>query len=93
MKKVDKKEIIARILAWIGLIIITIILCVLAYALINANGKLALSMIITLAFVSIIYWIGIKLYKDMKEFEKLKYRDEEQRMMNEIARTNTKNIK
>ncbi|MBO6119244.1 MAG: hypothetical protein J6P02_02125 [Lachnospiraceae bacterium] len=93
MKKVDKKEIIARILAWIGLIIITIILCVLAYALINANGKLALSMIITLAFVSIIYWIGIKLYKDMKEFEKLKYKDEEQRMMNEIARTNTKNIK
>ncbi len=93
MKKVDKKEIIARILAWIGLIIITIILCVLAYALINANGKLALSMIITLAFVSIIYWIGIKLYKDMKEFEKLKYKDEEQRMMNEIARTNTKSIK
>lgn len=93
MKKVDKKEIIARILAWIGLIIITIILCVLAYALIHANGKLALSMIITLAFVSIIYWIGIKLYKDMKEFEKLKYKDEEQRMMNEIARTNTKSIK
>lgn len=88
----SKKQIIAKVLAWMGLIIITGILCVMVYALTHENGKLALAMIITLAFVSIIYWIGIKLYKDMMEFERLKNRESEQRKMNDIARMNTKNI-
>ena len=88
----SKKEIIAKVLAWLGLIIITVILCVMAYALMHANGKLALSMIVVLAFVSIIYWIGIKLYKDMIDYEKLKTKSEEQQKMNDIARMSTKSI-
>lgn len=86
------KVIIAKAIAWIGLIIITVILCVLAYALMHADGKLALAMIIALAFVSIIYWIGIKLYKDMMEFDKLKHKSEEQQKMNDIANMNTKSL-
>lgn len=88
----SKKQIIAKVLAWIGLIIITVLLCILAYALMHADGKLGLAMIIALAFVSIIYWIGIKLYKDMIEFDKLKHKNEEQQKMNDIANMNTKNL-
>lgn len=92
MENNNKKTIIAKVLAWLGLIIITIILCIMAYALIHSDDKLALSMIFVLAFVSILYWIGIKLYKDMIEFEKLKTKSEEQQKMNDIARINTKSI-
>ncbi len=92
MENNNKKTIIAKVLAWLGLIIITVILCIMAYALIHSDGKLALSMIFVLAFVSILYWIGIKLYKDMIEYEKLKTKSEEQQKMNDIARMNTKNI-
>lgn len=88
----SKKEKIARVLAWLGLIIITVILCVMAYALMHSDGKLALAMIIVLAFVSILYWIGIKLYKNMIDSEKLKNRIEEQKKMNDIASMKTKNI-
>lgn len=88
----SKKTIIAKILAWLGLIIITVILCIMAYALMHADGKLALAMIVTLVFVSILYWIGIKLYKDMMEFDSLKYKKEEQAKMNNIAHMDTKNI-
>jgi len=79
--KITKKQIIAKILAWLGLIIITVILCVMAYALMNANGRLALAMIVALVFVSVIYWIGIKIYKDMEE-----------KRMNDLAHMDTKNI-
>lgn len=92
MESKNKKQIIAKILAWIGLGIITILLCGIAYSLMHADGKLALAMIIALAFVSVIYWIGIKLYKDMMEFDRLKNRESEQKKMNDIARMNTKNI-
>lgn len=88
----NKKQIVVKVIAWIGLIIITVILCVMAYGIIHSDGKLILAMIVALAFVSILYWIGIKLYKDMMEFEKLKYKQEEQQKMNDIARMNTKNI-
>ena len=90
--KITKKQIIAKILAWLGLIIITVILCVMAYALMNANGRLALAMIVALVFVSVIYWIGIKIYKDMEEFDSLKYKKEEQKRMNDLAHMDTKNI-
>ena len=88
----NKKQIVVKVIAWIGLIIITVILCVMAYGIIHSDGKLILAMIVALTFVSILYWIGIKLYKDMMEFEKLKYKQEEQQKMNDIARMNTKNI-
>ena len=91
-KKGNKKSIVAKVLAWIGLIVITAILCIMAYALMHADGKLALAMIVTLVFVSILYWIGIKLYKDMMEFDSLKYKKEEQAKMNNIAHMDTKNI-
>ena len=87
-----KKTKIAKVLAWLGLIIITVILCIMAYALMHSDGKLALTMIVVLAFVSILYWIGIKLYKDMMEYEKLKRKGEEQQEINDIARMNTKSI-
>ena len=92
MESKNKKQILAKFLAWLGLIIIAVIICVIAYALIHADGKLALAMIFALAFVSIIYWIGIKLYKDMIEFDRLKNRESEQKKMNDIASMNTKNI-
>ena len=90
--KNNKKQIIVKVLAWIGLIIITAILCVMAYAITRSDGKLILAMIVALAFVSILYWIGIKIYKDMVEFENLKYKKEEQKKMNDIARMDTRNI-
>lgn len=90
--KNNKKQIIVKVLAWIGLIIITAILCVMAYATTRSDGKLILAMIVALAFVSILYWIGIKIYKDMVEFENLKYKKEEQKKINDIARMDTRNI-
>ena len=92
MESKNKKQIIAKLLAWLGLVIIAVIICVIAYALIHADGKLALAMIFALAFVSIIYWIGIKLYKDLIKFDGIKNRKSEQKKMNDIASMNTKNI-
>ena len=88
----ERKKKIARVLAFIGLIIITIFLCIIAYAMLTQNGRLALAMIIALVFVSVLFWIGIKVYKDMAEFENLKNKEERQKEMNDIARMNTKNI-
>lgn len=88
----NKIQIIVKVLAWLGLIIITAILCVMAYAITKSDGKLILAMIFTLAFISILYWIGIKIYKDMLEFDKLKNKKEEQKRMNDIARMDTRNL-
>ena len=60
-------KIIVKVLAWIGLVIITIFLFIIAYAMMTQNGKLALAFTIGLIFLSIVFWIGIKLYKDAEE--------------------------
>ena len=65
MENKKNKKVIAKVLAWIGLIVIAIFIVTILYALIVANGKLALAMIISLIFVSILYWIGISIYKKL----------------------------
>lgn len=65
MENKKNKQVIAKVLAWIGLIVIAIFIVTILYALIVANGKLALAMIISLIFVSILYWIGIAIYKKL----------------------------
>lgn len=83
-----KNKIIAKIFAWIGLIIIAIFIFVILYAMLTRNGQLALAFTIGLIFISIILWIGIKLYKSIKERENIKHNDK----MNDITNVNTKNI-
>ena len=92
MSDYNTKQKISKILAWIGLVIITVLLCIIAYAMATQNGKLALAMTIVLIFISILFWIGIKLYKDMIAFENLKHKKEEQQKMNEIASMDTKKL-
>lgn len=58
-----KNKILAMALAWLCLVIIAIFLFVIIYALMTGNGKLALAFIIGLIFLSIVIWVGIRLYK------------------------------
>ena len=92
MSESNNKKNITKILAWIGLIIIAILLCIIAYAMIIKDGKLALAMTVVLIFISILFWVGIKLYKGMIKYEQLKHKDEEQRKMNDVARMSTKKL-
>ena len=85
-------KIITKILAWIGLIVITIFLCIIAYAMLTKNGRLALTFIVALIFVSILFWIGIKLYKDAEEYNNLKNKELEKENLINLSKMNTKNI-
>ena len=88
----NKNKILPKVLAWIGLVIITIFLFIIAYAMMTQNGRLALAFIIGLIFLSIIYAIGIKLYKDAVEYKKLQNKEKEREDFINIASTNTKLI-
>lgn len=88
----NKNKILPKVLAWIGLVIITIFLFIIAYAMMTQNGRLALAFIIGLIFLSIIYAIGIKLYKDAVEYRKLQNKEKEREDFINIASTNTKSI-
>ena len=89
----DKKiRIVARVLAWIGLIVITILLFVIAYALMTGNGRLALAFIVGLIFISIVMWIGLKLYRDAEEYRQLKNKEREAEEFINISQMNTKNL-
>lgn len=88
----NKNKILPKVLAWIGLVIITIFLFIIAYAMMTQNGRLALAFIIGLIFLSIIYAIGIKLYKDAVEYKKLQNKEKEREDFINIASTNTKSI-
>ncbi len=88
----NKNKILPKVLAWIGLVIITIFLFIIAYAMMTQNGRLALAFIIGLIFLSIIYAIGIKLYKDAVEYKKLQNKEKEREDFINIASINTKSI-
>ncbi|MBO6134472.1 MAG: hypothetical protein J6O09_01675 [Lachnospiraceae bacterium] len=88
----NKNKILPKVLAWIGLVIITIFLFIIAYAMMTQNGRLALAFIIGLIFISIIYAIGIKLYKDAVEYRKLQNKEKEREDFINIASINTKSI-
>lgn len=92
MEEKNKKSILMRVLAWIGLVIITILLFVIAYAMMTHNGRLALAFIIGLMFISIVFWVIMKLYKDAEEYKALQNKEYERKKMNDIASQNTKNI-
>lgn len=85
-----KNSIIARILAWLGLIIIAIFIMMLAYALFTKNGQLALAMTVALIFVSVLFWVGIRVYKGLTEYNNLKNREKEREDFINIANTKTK---
>lgn len=52
-----------RVAAIVGLVALFVLLIGLLVALITANGKLAMAMIFSLAFVSILLFIVLRLYK------------------------------
>ena len=87
-----KKNKIAVFLAWTGLVIITIFLFAMAYGLINKDGKLIIVSIFALAFISILYWIGIGFYKRIVKRDEEQYKEETRKDMNDLARMNTKQI-
>lgn len=89
---INEKKKMAASLAWIGLVIIIIIIAVMAYGMITQNGKLALAMIVALAFVSILYWIGISAYKKMQAKDEEIYKEQTRKDMINLASMNTKNM-
>lgn len=89
---INEKKKMAASLAWIGLVIIIIIIAVMAYGMITQNGKLALAMIVALAFVSILYWIGISAYKRMQAKDEEIYKEQTRKDMINLASMNTKNM-
>lgn len=88
----NKNKILAKVLAWISLVIITIFLFIIAYALVTKNGRLALAFTVGLIFFSVVLWIGIKLYKDAEEYKNLKDRERETEEFINISHMNTKNL-
>lgn len=83
-------NLLVKVLAWTGLIIIAIFIFALIYALFTKNGQLAFSMTFALIFISILFWIGIKIYKGLTEHSKQKYKEREREEFVNIANTNAK---
>ena len=85
-----KNNKIAKILAWIGLIVIAILISVLAYSLFIKNGQLAFTMTFALVFISILFWIGIRVYKGLTENSTKKKEERERAEFIKLANTKTK---
>lgn len=79
---------IAKILAWISLAVIIIIIAFLMKALVTKDGMLALAMFFSLAFVSIIIYMGISALKRLERKED----EDEKDKLNKISKVKTKNI-
>lgn len=87
-----KKRKLALKVAWVGLVVILLIICVMIYALYIANGMLALAMIVALGVVSVLFWIGIGFYKRMITKEEQIQNIKDKQTINDLARMNTKNL-
>ncbi len=87
-----KKRKLALKVAWVGLVVILLIICVMIYALYIANGMLALAMIVALGVVSVLFWIGIGFYKRMINKEEQIQNIKDKQTINDLARMNTKNL-
>ena len=83
------KNIVVKVLAWLGLIIIAAFILALIYALFTKNGQLAFAMTFAIIFISILFWIGIRVYKGLTEYSK-KQLEESEEFIN-IANINAKN--
>lgn len=57
-----KREKLKKFFAIISLVILLIFIAILTFALITANGKLAMAMIFSLIFISIFLYIVMHLY-------------------------------
>lgn len=57
-----KREKLKKFFAIISLVILLIFIAILTFALITANGKLAMAMIFSLVFISIFLYIVMHLY-------------------------------
>ena len=87
----QNKNKVVKILAWIGLIIIALLILILIYALLTKNGRLAFAMTFVLIFVSILFWIGIRVYKGLTEYDKKKREESEREEFINIANIKAKN--
>lgn len=87
-----KKRKLALKVAWVGLVVILLIICVMIYALYIANGMLALAMIVALGVISVLFWIGIGFYKRMITKEEQIQNIKDKQTINDLARMNTKNL-
>ena len=85
------KNIVVKVLAWIGLIVILAFILALIYALFTKNGQLAFAMTFALIFISILFLIGIKIYKVLTERSEKMKEDNERKDFINIAKTKTKN--
>ena len=84
------KNIVVKVLAWIGLIVILAFILVLIYALFTKNGQLAFAMTFALIFISIVFWIGIRIYKGLTDYSKKRLEESEREEFINIANTKTK---
>lgn len=66
MENNNKKNIIAKIIAWTGLLTILALIIIMIIAMIIGNGKLAHTMIISIIYISILFWVGLGFYKRKK---------------------------
>lgn len=84
------KNIVVKVLAWLGLIIIAVFILALVYALFTKNGQLAFAMTFAIIFISILFWIGIRAYKGLMEYSKKQLEEKEREDFINIANTKTK---
>ncbi len=85
------KNIVVKVLAWLGLIIIAVFILALVYALFTKNGQLAFAMTFAIIFISILFWIGIRIYKGLTERAKKMNEEREREEFINIANINAKN--
>ena len=61
--EIKKKENFKRFFAIVALIVLFALILILAYALITANGNLAMAMIFSLIFISIFLFVFMRIFK------------------------------
>lgn len=86
MGETKTKKIIARVLAYIGLIIILLFIIGMIYGLIVKDGKFVILMIALLSIVSLLYRWGIMAYRRV-------YKDDEKDEGMDIIKNSTINTK
>ena len=86
----NNKKIIAKVLVWIGIIIILLFIIGMIYGMITGNGKFVVAMIIGLTIVSLLYRWGIMAFRKLYYTENKEIDKENLILKN--SNINTKNI-
>ncbi len=90
MEITNNKKIIAKVLVWIGIIIILLFIIGMIYGMITRNGKFVVAMIIGLTIVSLLYRWGIMAFRKLYYTENKEI--DEENLILKNSNINTKNI-